>query len=84
MATMTKDFHIANHNTTVEVTAYFDRIYYGGDADGNRGEYRDALQKTDYKIPDTNDDGKYLSASEKLEIELELRNLLADVQFWEE
>lgn len=79
--TLTKEFCIEEYSTTVEVTATFDHIHYGYDADGFRGEYRWEMDKQTYTIPDKNDFGVFLSATEKLEITLRLEEKLKDYEW---
>jgi hypothetical protein len=83
MTQIIKSFFVEEVDTTVEVTAWFDKIHYGYDADGNRGEWRWVLDKTNYTIPDVKDNGERLTATEKLECEVELQNKLAKCNDWQ-
>lgn len=82
MAQTSKLFFIEDLNTTVEVTAYFEKINYGYDADGRRGEWRWELQKTQWTVPDQKDNSERLTATEKLECELELQKLVNNFYDW--
>lgn len=83
MAQASKKFYVEQVNTTVEVTAWFSKYNYGYDADGRRGEWRWSLDKTEYTIPDTKDDGERLTSLEKLECEIKLREQLEKFNDWQ-
>lgn len=82
MAQAREEFYIEDLKTTVEVTAWFSKYRYGADADGNRWEWRYEIIKTEYTIPNCRDNGERLTATEKLECEIELQKKLEKFNDW--